>query len=198
MWFFFNLPSVCLVFSFPGCFAFWCFPCFACVTTKRYGQCLCLPLLDCFGFIPPISLSMRVSMRHRYGIKVRTKLYSPSQTVVCNPLTDSGHFCLSPMETLSFYHECCGWRRCASFPGWHVQRLSVRHLLHALLLVSDVPRNEAKEHPGASGQCQEHVTLPTQTAPSCNRDVWLSDDVTKFKPTLVYLIVVITLTSIDC
>ncbi|XP_075878554.1 cornifelin homolog B-like [Nelusetta ayraudi] len=51
------------------CFAFWCFPCFACVTTKRYGQCLCLPLLDCFGFIPAISLSMRVSMRQRYGIK---------------------------------------------------------------------------------------------------------------------------------
>ncbi|XP_020776281.1 cornifelin homolog B-like [Boleophthalmus pectinirostris] len=51
------------------CFAFWCMPCFACITTKRYGQCLCLPLLDMFGLIPPISMSMRVSMRHRYGIK---------------------------------------------------------------------------------------------------------------------------------
>ncbi|XP_034407018.1 cornifelin homolog B isoform X2 [Cyclopterus lumpus] len=51
------------------CFAFWCCPCFACMTTKRYGQCLCLPLLDTFGFIPPINMSMRVSMRQRYGIK---------------------------------------------------------------------------------------------------------------------------------
>ncbi|TWW75289.1 cornifelin homolog B-like [Takifugu flavidus] len=50
------------------CFAFWCFPCFACVTTKKYGQCLCLPLLD-IGCIPPITLAMRVSMRERYGIK---------------------------------------------------------------------------------------------------------------------------------
>nr|XP_020481239.1 cornifelin homolog B-like [Monopterus albus] len=54
----------------PGCcFAFWCCPCFACITTKKYGQCLCLPLLDIFGCIPPITMSMRVSMRHRYGIK---------------------------------------------------------------------------------------------------------------------------------
>ncbi|KAK7925278.1 hypothetical protein WMY93_007588 [Mugilogobius chulae] len=52
------------------CLAFWCCPCFACRTTKRYGQCLCLPLLDMFGGIPlPITMSMRVSMRHRYGIK---------------------------------------------------------------------------------------------------------------------------------
>ncbi|XP_054482478.1 cornifelin homolog B [Anoplopoma fimbria] len=51
------------------CFAFWCCPCFACITTKRYGQCVCLPLLDIFGIIPPINMSMRVSMRQRYGIK---------------------------------------------------------------------------------------------------------------------------------
>ncbi|KAM3869083.1 cornifelin homolog B-like [Diretmus argenteus] len=51
------------------CFAFWCCPCFACITTKAYGQCLCLPLLEMFGgFIPPITMSMRVSMRERYGI----------------------------------------------------------------------------------------------------------------------------------
>lgn len=53
-----------------GCFAFWCLPCFACMTSKKYGQCLCLPLLD-IGIIPPITLAMRVSMRERYGIKVR-------------------------------------------------------------------------------------------------------------------------------
>ncbi|XP_074466759.1 cornifelin homolog B-like [Sebastes fasciatus] len=51
------------------CLGFWCCPCFACVTTKEYGQCLCLPLLDIFGLIPPITLSMRVAMRQRYGIK---------------------------------------------------------------------------------------------------------------------------------
>ncbi|XP_056592647.1 cornifelin homolog B [Triplophysa dalaica] len=51
------------------CFGFWCYWCFACVKTKRLGECLCLPLLDFFGIVPPITMSMRVSMRHRYGIK---------------------------------------------------------------------------------------------------------------------------------
>ncbi|XP_062341575.1 cornifelin homolog B-like isoform X1 [Osmerus eperlanus] len=51
------------------CFACWCCPCYACKHSKAYGQCLCLPLLDMFGFIPPVSMAMRVSMRHRYGIK---------------------------------------------------------------------------------------------------------------------------------
>ncbi|XP_062391660.1 cornifelin homolog B-like [Sardina pilchardus] len=51
------------------CFACWCCPCFACKTTKKYGQCLCLPLLEIFGgCIAPVTLAMRVSMRHRYGI----------------------------------------------------------------------------------------------------------------------------------
>lgn len=70
-----HLSELLFAFSFcPGCFAFWCCPCFACRTTKRYGQCLCLPLLDIFGCIPPITTSMRVSMRQRYGIKVRPRL----------------------------------------------------------------------------------------------------------------------------
>ncbi|XP_008276321.1 cornifelin homolog B-like [Stegastes partitus] len=51
------------------CFAFWCCPCFACITTREFGQCLCLPLLDIFGCIPPITMSMRTSVRRRYGIK---------------------------------------------------------------------------------------------------------------------------------
>ncbi|XP_047462185.1 cornifelin homolog B [Mugil cephalus] len=52
------------------CFAYWCCPCFACKTSKDYGEPLCLPLLEIFGgFVPPITMSMRVSMRHRYGIK---------------------------------------------------------------------------------------------------------------------------------
>ncbi|XP_024143222.1 cornifelin homolog B isoform X2 [Oryzias melastigma] len=56
-----DLPSCC--------FAFWCFPCFSCITAKKAGECLCLPLLDAFGFIPPITTAMRVSIRHRYGIQ---------------------------------------------------------------------------------------------------------------------------------
>ncbi|KAK2828013.1 hypothetical protein Q5P01_019047 [Channa striata] len=54
------------------CFAFWCLPCFTCVTAKKYGECLCLPLLDYLlvgGCIPAITMSMRVSMRQRYGIR---------------------------------------------------------------------------------------------------------------------------------
>ncbi|KAM4620462.1 cornifelin homolog A-like [Polymixia lowei] len=51
------------------CFWFWCCPCHACITTKQFGQCLCLPLLDIFGCIPPVTMSIRVSMRQRYGIK---------------------------------------------------------------------------------------------------------------------------------
>ncbi|CAJ1063255.1 cornifelin homolog B [Xyrichtys novacula] len=52
------------------CFAFWCCPCFACKTSRDYGQPLCLPLLEIFGgCIPPITMSMRVHMRQRYDIK---------------------------------------------------------------------------------------------------------------------------------
>ncbi|XP_034539062.1 cornifelin homolog B [Notolabrus celidotus] len=52
------------------CFAFWCCPCFACKTSRDYGQPLCLPLLEIFGgLVPPITMSMRVQMRERYGIK---------------------------------------------------------------------------------------------------------------------------------
>ncbi|KAA8586517.1 hypothetical protein FQN60_000353, partial [Etheostoma spectabile] len=39
------------------------------VPDKKYGECLCLPLLDGFGLIPPITMSMRVSMRQRYRIR---------------------------------------------------------------------------------------------------------------------------------
>ncbi|KAG9335532.1 hypothetical protein JZ751_004559 [Albula glossodonta] len=50
------------------CFACWCFPCFACMTAREYGQCLCLPLLDACGIVPPVTFAIRVSMRERYGI----------------------------------------------------------------------------------------------------------------------------------
>ncbi|XP_061817610.1 cornifelin homolog B [Nerophis lumbriciformis] len=53
------------------CFAFWCFPCFTCIKARNYGECLCLPLVDFFlrGCVPAITMSMRVSMRQRYGIR---------------------------------------------------------------------------------------------------------------------------------
>ncbi|XP_062288597.1 cornifelin homolog B-like [Scomber scombrus] len=51
------------------CCAFWCCPCFACRTSRQWGQCLCLPLLDAFGCIPPVTMSMRVSVRYHYGIQ---------------------------------------------------------------------------------------------------------------------------------
>ncbi|MBN3310652.1 cornifelin homolog [Amia ocellicauda] len=51
------------------CCSFWCFPCFACQTTREYGECLCLPLLDMSGCIPPIGLTLRAGTRERYGIK---------------------------------------------------------------------------------------------------------------------------------
>uniref|UniRef100_A0A8C9ZLW9 Uncharacterized protein n=1 Tax=Sander lucioperca TaxID=283035 RepID=A0A8C9ZLW9_SANLU len=46
---------VCVFSCVEGCFAFWCCPCFACRTTKQFGQCLCLPLLDVFGCILVVS-----------------------------------------------------------------------------------------------------------------------------------------------
>ncbi|XP_043929138.1 cornifelin-like [Protopterus annectens] len=52
------------------CCAFWCLPCFACSTADRFGECLCLPLLDyTSGHIPAVSLSIRVAARERYRIK---------------------------------------------------------------------------------------------------------------------------------
>uniref|UniRef100_A0AAX7UBP3 PLAC8 like 1 n=1 Tax=Astatotilapia calliptera TaxID=8154 RepID=A0AAX7UBP3_ASTCA len=59
----------------PEClFAYFCLPCFACKTSRDYGENLCLPLADWVsGMIPPATMSMRVSMRHRYGITVRPK-----------------------------------------------------------------------------------------------------------------------------
>ncbi|CAI5642680.1 cornifelin [Oreochromis niloticus] len=55
----------------PGCCcAFWCLPCFACITSRDYGEPLCLPLLEIFsGWIPAVTMSMRVNMRQRYRIR---------------------------------------------------------------------------------------------------------------------------------
>ncbi|KAK5887102.1 hypothetical protein CesoFtcFv8_015736 [Champsocephalus esox] len=52
-----------------GCLWFWCCPCSACRLSRTLGQCLCLPLLDVCGCVRPISFSMRVLVRQRYGIR---------------------------------------------------------------------------------------------------------------------------------
>ncbi|KAK0155998.1 Cornifelin A [Merluccius polli] len=56
-----DLPQCCL--------AFWCLPCFSCKTTYEAGEPLCLSLLDCCGVLPPVNASLRVAIRHRYGIE---------------------------------------------------------------------------------------------------------------------------------
>ncbi|XP_062250816.1 placenta-specific gene 8 protein-like [Platichthys flesus] len=62
------------------CYGFWCCPCLACTVSGRFGENSCLPLCDLcspavFGlcgiplFVPPVSVSLRSSIRSRYGIK---------------------------------------------------------------------------------------------------------------------------------
>ncbi|XP_038588017.1 cornifelin homolog [Micropterus salmoides] len=63
IWGCFDDLSVC-------CFASWCFPWFACNTASEFGECFCLPLLDVIpSCTPPVSMSMRVAVRHRYKIQ---------------------------------------------------------------------------------------------------------------------------------
>ncbi|XP_066507662.1 cornifelin homolog [Hoplias malabaricus] len=62
------------------CFAFFCCPCFACSTSREFGQSLCLPMVDIIGAgilaangmpicVPPVTLSMRVGLRYKYQIE---------------------------------------------------------------------------------------------------------------------------------
>uniref|UniRef100_A0A8C4P0J3 Uncharacterized protein n=1 Tax=Dicentrarchus labrax TaxID=13489 RepID=A0A8C4P0J3_DICLA len=62
------------------CYGFWCCPCLACTVSGQFGENRCLPLCDVCSpailaacgiplFIPPALLSLRASMRNRYGIK---------------------------------------------------------------------------------------------------------------------------------
>ncbi|KAK1797219.1 hypothetical protein P4O66_008600 [Electrophorus voltai] len=53
------------------CFGFWCPLCLMCKTSEQFGECLCLPLLEVFftGGIPPVTYSMRSSMRERFRIR---------------------------------------------------------------------------------------------------------------------------------
>uniref|UniRef100_A0A671QD02 Uncharacterized protein n=1 Tax=Sinocyclocheilus anshuiensis TaxID=1608454 RepID=A0A671QD02_9TELE len=62
------------------CYAYWCFPCFTCTTTGEFGESTCLPLLDIFVCVPPVSLGMRVAVRHKYDIGVSFSFPSTSET----------------------------------------------------------------------------------------------------------------------
>ncbi|XP_076026311.1 cornifelin-like [Genypterus blacodes] len=62
------------------CYGFWCCPCFACSTSGKFGENSCLPLCDILTpallaacgiplCVPPAAVTMRVAIRHKYGIK---------------------------------------------------------------------------------------------------------------------------------
>ncbi|XP_037317106.1 cornifelin homolog B-like [Pungitius pungitius] len=62
------------------CYGFWCCPCLASTVTVRSGENRCLPICDACCvvaflvakvplIVPPSALSLRVAMRHKYGIK---------------------------------------------------------------------------------------------------------------------------------
>uniref|UniRef100_A0A8C1HGY7 Uncharacterized protein n=1 Tax=Cyprinus carpio TaxID=7962 RepID=A0A8C1HGY7_CYPCA len=69
------------------CYGFWCFPCFICSTTGEFGDSTCLPLLDIFVCVPPVSLGMR-------GFK----------TIICLYVLQQGSICEDIMVTC-----CCIW-----------------------------------------------------------------------------------------
>ncbi|XP_035032787.2 cornifelin-like [Hippoglossus stenolepis] len=62
------------------CYGFWCCPCLTCTVSGRFGENSCLPLCDMCStavlaacgiplFVPPVAVSLRSSIRNRYGIK---------------------------------------------------------------------------------------------------------------------------------
>ncbi|XP_053287107.1 placenta-specific gene 8 protein-like [Pleuronectes platessa] len=62
------------------CYGFWCCPCLACTVSGRVGENSCLPLCDLcsvavgagcgiYILVPPVAVSLRSSIRSRYGIK---------------------------------------------------------------------------------------------------------------------------------
>ncbi|MEQ2226821.1 hypothetical protein ILYODFUR_031250 [Ilyodon furcidens] len=62
------------------CYGFWCCPCLACTVSGKFKENYCLPLCDILSpaiFVacgiplcaPPAALSLRASIRNRYGIK---------------------------------------------------------------------------------------------------------------------------------
>uniref|UniRef100_A0A672PKQ0 Plac8 onzin related protein 5 n=1 Tax=Sinocyclocheilus grahami TaxID=75366 RepID=A0A672PKQ0_SINGR len=71
----------------------------------KHGECLCLPLLDGFGCIPPITMAMRVSVRNRYGI----------QGTICND-------CL-----YSTFCGVCAWCQMSREMNVHEQNVNLVH-----------------------------------------------------------------------
>ncbi|XP_041925737.1 cornifelin homolog B-like [Alosa sapidissima] len=54
------------------CYHYWCFWCIACKTSEKYGECLCMPLVDFLGLggsVPAFAMALRSDMRERYGIR---------------------------------------------------------------------------------------------------------------------------------
>ncbi|XP_048085335.1 cornifelin homolog [Alosa alosa] len=51
------------------CCAFWCFPCFACMTTGDFDEFCGLPCFDLFTCVHPVALSLRYGVRKKYGIQ---------------------------------------------------------------------------------------------------------------------------------
>ncbi|XP_026201633.1 cornifelin homolog B-like [Anabas testudineus] len=49
------------------CYGFWCCPCLAFTVSKEFEENRCFPLYDLL--FPAAGLSLRVTMRNRYGIK---------------------------------------------------------------------------------------------------------------------------------
>ncbi|XP_061593238.1 placenta-specific gene 8 protein-like [Cololabis saira] len=62
------------------CYGFWCGPCLTCTVSGRLREPYCLPLCDVLStvwlmtskipcIVPPAALSLRMALRHKYGIK---------------------------------------------------------------------------------------------------------------------------------
>ncbi|XP_041948845.1 placenta-specific gene 8 protein-like isoform X2 [Alosa sapidissima] len=77
------------------CCAFWCFPCFACMTTGDFDEFCGLPCFDLFSCVPLAALSLRYGVRKKYGIQVAREIkrrkttfvmISPQPTVIQSPV----------------------------------------------------------------------------------------------------------------
>uniref|UniRef100_A0A8C1W5V0 Uncharacterized protein n=1 Tax=Cyprinus carpio TaxID=7962 RepID=A0A8C1W5V0_CYPCA len=105
------------------CYGFWCFPCFTCTTTGDFGESTCLPLLDIFGpgimaafgvpvCVPPVTLGMRVAVRHKYDIGVSFSF--PSTNERQNQRGLQKNHCLYVLQQGSICEDimvscCCIW-----------------------------------------------------------------------------------------
>uniref|UniRef100_A0A4W6D4K9 Plac8 onzin related protein 6 n=1 Tax=Lates calcarifer TaxID=8187 RepID=A0A4W6D4K9_LATCA len=80
--------------KFSCCYAFWCWPCFACAISEGLGENRLLPLCDLCSpavaaiagiplCVPPVALSFRTAVRKKYGIK-GTLCNDITMSCVCN------------------------------------------------------------------------------------------------------------------